>query len=212
MSAETEKKRNIPPKETSRIPGITLLALLCILLGLLYVGYEYIVDDSSNAEEIIGAEAERTQQPVALVPSETGSGASSSGKSTPAPAPKSEEPKKETSKKESVRPVDPNLGGERYSYTVSSGETLSGISSRFNLKPETLKSLNPDIDFNSGLKSGAKVNVRIRAIHTVGPGDVLRVVSEKYGITKAQLMKANGKSKDFAERGEKLVIPFAERK
>jgi LysM repeat protein len=46
----------------------------------------------------------------------------------------------------------------------------------------------------------------------VGPGDVLRVVASKYGISKDALMKANGKTKDFAERGEKLTIPFPDKK
>jgi LysM repeat protein len=42
----------------------------------------------------------------------------------------------------------------------------------------------------------------------VGPGDILRVVADKYGVTVEQIMAANKKTKNFAERGEKLIIPF----
>ena len=65
----------------------------------------------------------------------------------------------------------------------------------------------------SEVKAGVtKLKVQVKAVHTVGPGDVLRVVASKYGVTKEALMKANGKSRDFSERGEKLIIPFPDRK
>lgn len=93
---------------------------------------------------------------------------------------------------------------------VKSGESFSAIASRYNLKTETLKGLNSS---TPDLKSGVtKLKIQVKAIHTVGPGDVLRVVASKYGVTKEAIMKANGKSKDFTERGEKLVIPFPSRK
>jgi LysM repeat protein len=37
---------------------------------------------------------------------------------------------------------------------------------------------------------------------------VLRVVAKKYGISKQALMDANKKTKDMADRGEKLIIPL----
>jgi LysM repeat protein len=49
--------------------------------------------------------------------------------------------------------------------------------------------------------------VKIKAIHTVGPGDVLRVVAEKYKVSKKSIMDANHKSEDVTLRGEQLVIP-----
>jgi LysM repeat protein len=49
-------------------------------------------------------------------------------------------------------------------------------------------------------------------LYTVGPGDVLDVVSKKYGVSKELIMVANGKTADRASRGEKLIIPFAEKK
>jgi LysM repeat protein len=52
----------------------------------------------------------------------------------------------------------------------------------------------------------------VQAVHTVGPGDVLRVVASKYNVSKEAIMKANAKTRDFSERGEKLIIPFSNRK
>jgi LysM repeat protein len=79
------------------------------------------------------------------------------------------------------------------------------VAKRFGLTVDQLKSMNPSI--SDGFKGGAKVNVKIKAIHTVGPGDVLRVVAEKYKVSKKSIMDANHKSEDVTLRGEQLVIP-----
>jgi LysM repeat protein len=77
------------------------------------------------------------------------------------------------------------------------------------MKVSTLKALNPGVS-EGEVKSGVtKLTVRVKAVHTVGAGDVLRVVAAKYGISKEALMKANHKTKDIATRGEKLIIPLA---
>ncbi|AEI51737.1 LysM peptidoglycan-binding domain-containing protein [Runella slithyformis] len=137
---------------------------------------------------------------------------------TPRPADE-EEPKKAEEKvpekpKETAKPVAVNPGGIEITHTVQSGETFYGIANRYNLKSGTLKGINPDIkDENTDVKSGVtRIKVRVQAVHTVGPGDILRVVAEKYGITVQQLMAANKKTKNFTERGEKLIIPFPEKK
>ena len=102
----------------------------------------------------------------------------------------------------------PKVGGSSSTYTVRNGETFYGVANRLNMKVSTLKALNPDVDENS-VKSGVtKLRVKVKAVHTVGAGDVLRVVAEKYGVSKEALMKANHKTKDIATRGEKLIIPL----
>jgi LysM repeat protein len=68
---------------------------------------------------------------------------------------------------------------------------------------EQLKAMNP-----SGIKAGSKVKVKIQAVHIVGKGDVLRVVAEKYHVSKKALMEANHKKEDVTMRGEELVIPL----
>ncbi len=113
-----------------------------------------------------------------------------------------------TTKSAATKPSAVAASGSAYRHTIKAGETFYGVANRYNLKPSTLKALNPDVPENS-VKSGVtKLNVRIQAVHTVGPGDVLRVVAAKYGITKEALMQANYKTEDLATRGEKLVIPL----
>jgi LysM repeat protein len=139
---------------------------------------------------------------------------------TPTPRPTDEEePKKAEEKapekpKETPKPVAVNPGGIEITHTVQSGETFYGIANRYNLKSGTLKGINPDIkDETTDVKSGVtRIKIRVQAVHTVGPGDILRVVAEKYGVTVQQLMAANKKTKNFTERGEKLIIPFPEKK
>ena len=95
--------------------------------------------------------------------------------------------------------------GKAYLYVAEKGESLNGVAKRFGLTLDQIKSMNPSI--SDGFKGGAKVNVKIKAIHTVGAGDVLRVVAEKYKVSKKSIMDANHKLEDVTLRGEQLVIP-----
>ncbi len=128
----------------------------------------------------------------------------------PAKKPELEKPA-ETEKKPEKKPEPVKVSGPTSTYTVGDGETFYGIASRMNMKVSTLKALNPDVSEND-VKSGVtRLRVKVKAIHTVGVGDVLRVVAEKYGVSKEAIMKANRKTKDLAVRGEKLIIPLAEK-
>jgi LysM repeat protein len=110
-----------------------------------------------------------------------------------------------------VEKVAVNPGGVSSSHTVDAGETFYGIANRYNMKISTLKELNPDVTEDQ-VKSGVtKLKVKAMAVHTVGPGDLLRVVAQKYGVSKEALMRANGKTKDLATRGERLIIPYPEK-
>ncbi|WP_420150876.1 LysM peptidoglycan-binding domain-containing protein [Spirosoma sp.] len=124
---------------------------------------------------------------------------------------KEEKPKEEKPKTE-VAIVKPKVkaGGVASTYTVGSGETFYSVANRYNMKLSTLKAMNPDVT-ESNVKTGAQLKVKAMAVHTVGPGDVLRVVAQKYGVSKEALMRANKKTKDIANRGEKLIIPFPEK-
>lgn len=202
------KKRNVRPVEKSNLPIITLLVLVLLVLAMLYVGYEYISDSSSNSEELTATVVDTTsmEDPKSEEPAAIAEPTAEEVKEEK----KTEEKKKtEPEKKETPVVSASSIGGEQITHEVKSGETFSDIASRYNLKTETLKGLNSTV---SEVKSGSKLKVQVKAIHTVGPGDVLRVVAEKYGVSKSALMKANGKTKDFSERGEKLIIPFPEKK
>ncbi len=121
--------------------------------------------------------------------------------------PKVEKPKVETV----VAKVKVKPGGVSSTYTVGAGETFYGVANRYNMKLNTLKALNPGVS-ESDVKAGVtKLNVKAMAVHTVGAGDVLRVVAQKYGVSKEAIMRANKKNKDIATRGERLIIPFPEK-
>ena len=264
------------------MPALTLVVLVGLIAALLYVGYDYITDDTNGSDELTSMPLDTaSQQPLAqndpemlMSPEEADTSSqpapvdlsqatppadapvadasaedvaednreTTAGKPNPAenektatekvvaekptpkpvaekPAdkPKADKPKAETPKpdkpKEEVAVTKPKLkaGGVSSSYTVGAGETFYGVANRYNMKLSTLKELNPGVS-ESDVKAGiTKLNVKAMAVHTVGPGDVLRVVAQKYGVSKEALMRANKKSKDIATRGERLVIPFPEK-
>jgi LysM repeat protein len=206
-----------PAEETSKIPTITLYVLIAVVAALLYAGYQSMKNDAQVSEELVskrpnsvamsndnGADAVVIPPPL----EETGRDnvASDDKKSVEKPKEaEKEEPKKEEKKEEKKATIP--TGGETISHTVQSGETFYGIANRYHLSKSALQALNPNVEAN-GIKVGVtKLNVKVQTIHTVGPGDVLRVVAKKYGISKQALMDANKKTKDMAERGEKLIIP-----
>ena len=222
-----EDYRNPQPAEgTSKIPTITLYVLIAVVAALLYAGYQSMKNDASVSEELVSkrpnsvATSNDNEADAVVIPApleETGKDnvakdeKKSVEKSKEIVKEKVKEEPKKAEKKEEKKATIPSegvpSGGETISHTVQTGETFFGIANRYHLSKSVLQGLNPGIE-PSGIKVGAtKLNVKIQAIHTVGAGDVLRVVAKKYGISKQALMNANKKTKDMAERGEKLIIP-----
>ncbi len=225
MEEEAPKKRNIRPEETSRLPLITLLTLVGIIIGLFMIGYKFITDDTKGSEEVTDIVPDTTSkitqlelqtEPILAEPDRVDS-AQYDFKENAEEGPATEETPpvvKETPPPPAPEPKPVEVGGTQVSHTVKSGETFFGIANKYNLSTETLKALNPQIkDVSKDIKSGVtKLNVNVQTVHTVGPGDVLRVVAKKYNITLQQLMDANGKTRNYSERGEKLIIPFGKKK
>lgn len=182
-----------------------------------------VVADLSQATPPADApEANAQAEEVAEANRETTDGKPApAGKPMPKPVvatkPASEKPKveKPAEKPEPEAPVaKPTVkpGGVATTYTVGNGETFYSVANRYNLKLSTLKALNPNVS-ESNVKAGVtKLNVKAMAMHTVGPGDVLRIVAQKYGVSKEAIMRANKKDKDIATRGEKLIIPFPDKR
>lgn len=226
-------------KVNTSLPLITLLVLVALIGALLYIGYDSLADDTGNAKELTSVPLDTTDlalagqndNPENLLPDTSSTPAPVDLSQAPAPPdddvtdrPKragdegteatanAKEPVREESESEpkpEKKPETPKAKGGNSTYTVGDGETFYGVASRLNMKLSTLKALNPDVDENS-VKSGVtKLRVKVKAIHTVGPGDLLRVVAQKYGVSKEALMKANHKTKDLAVRGEKLIIPLS---
>lgn len=230
---ENREQRNERPKEPARnLPMAVLLVLVGIICALLYIGWKYMSDDTSGSDDLTAVPADTVAKAISNQLEEEVAAAETAdttpinnglpevsvpkvGNKNEATALKEEIPKEEKQKKEKPkdekRKIEIPAGGESYTHTVGEGETFFGIANRYNIKKETLKAMNPGID-ESGIKIGVtKLKIRIKAVHTVGPGDIIRVVSKKYDVPQSLIMQANKKSKNVAQRGEKLIIPFAEK-
>jgi len=199
---------------SSNLPLITLFVLLITLVGLVFVGYEHFLGpenkELAKAEKLVLAEDEVLMEPpVSIITDSTSTVSSidsSQGRDSVHKAELALEAQKQEAEAQKIpeeKVAEPS--GKAYSYAAEKGESLNGVAKRFGLTVDQLKSMNPSI--TDGFKGGAKVNVKIKAIHTVGPGDVLRVVAEKYKVSKKSIMDANHKSEDVTLRGEQLVIP-----
>ncbi|GAB3995788.1 hypothetical protein GCM10028807_36850 [Spirosoma daeguense] len=263
---DVNRTTNSRQAENTSLPAITLTVLVGLIAAMLYIGYDYLVDDTNGSDELTNVALDTaSQQPLAqngpeilMAPEEvdtssqpapvdlsqaappadaieantvaeevaednretTGGKPSAAEKEKVAEKPKEEKPKeekpvekpKEEKPKETVV-VKPTIkpGGTTSTYTVGSGETFYGVANRYNMKISTLKDMNPGVS-ESDVKAGiTKLNVKVMAVHTVGAGDVLRVVAEKYGVSKEAIMRANKKQKDIATRGERLIIPFPDK-
>ena len=216
-----EENRNPRPvEETSKLPTITLFVLIAMVIALLFVGWQSMKDDGIKEDELVSKRpnsvaisGQNGTEPVIIPQALEETGEDNVAKddkkkeSKKIEAKKEEEDKKEGKVKEEPKKAEIPKG-ETISHTVQSGETFYGIANRYHISKATLQALNPDVS-QDGIKVGVtKLNVKVQTIHTVGPGDVLRVVAQKYGISKQALMDANKKTKDLSERGEKLIIPL----
>ena len=216
-----EENRNPRPvEETSKLPTITLFVLIAMVIALLFVGWQSMKDDGIKDDDLVSKRpnsmaisGQNGADAVVIPPPLEETGEDNVAKDEKKKEEKKVEPKKEeVDKKEEKVKEEPKKveipKGETISHTVQSGETFYGIANRYHLSKPTLQALNPGIAAD-GIKVGVtKLNVKIQTIHTVGAGDVLRVVAQKYGISKQALMDANKKTTDMAERGEKLIIPL----
>jgi LysM repeat protein len=194
---------------SSNLPVITLMILLATLAGLVFVGYEHFL--GPQTDQLVKAEKALEEDETYLgdvastmVVDSTMDIAPDTTKSTDSSSIDLAQQKKEAEAE--VVPEEPKIeepAGKPYSYQMASGESVSSIATRFGLTEDQVKAMNP-----GGIKAGSKVKVKIKAMHTVGPGDVLRVVAEKYKVSKKSLMEANNKKEDITLRGEQLVIPI----
>lgn len=194
---------------SSNLPVITLLILLATLAGLVFVGYEHFL--GPQTDQLVKAEKPLDEDETYLgdvattmVVDSTMDISPDTTKMTDTASVDLAQQKKEAEAE--VVPAEPVVAepaGKSYSYQSANGETAATIATRFGLTEDQVKAMNP-----AGVKSGSKVKVKIQAMHTVGPGDVLRVVAEKYKVSKKSLMEANHKKEDITLRGEQLVIPL----
>lgn len=195
---------------SSNLPLITLIVLSVTVVALLFVGYEHFL----APDTAILAKAEKVQQEEDDLPMEDIASPTVLRDSTVSDSSSEEEPVDqaaldlERQKKEAEAEKVPDVEvdepeGKSYTYQADPNESAESIAKHFGMTVDQLKSMNP-----SGVKGGGKVKVKVQAIHIVGKGDILRVVAEKYKISKKALMDANHKTEDVTMRGEELVIPL----
>jgi LysM repeat protein len=201
--------RNPKPEETSQnLPMAVLITLVGIVCLMLYVGWQMISDEPSKVSDInpemqsapkeeVNQEAEDVEVIVDEVPD------IEMPKATTKTIPTATETPKAVTKSTGK--------GINYTHKVAAGETFFSIATRYNLSTATLQSNNKSVNASSIKGGSTKLTIPIQAIHTVGPGDIIRVVAGKYGVSVEQIMKANAKTKNFAKRGEELIIPFAKK-
>ncbi|MCX6193920.1 MAG: hypothetical protein RI950_1034 [Bacteroidota bacterium] len=202
-------------EENSKLPLITLGILLLTLVGLIAIGFEHFVspdkDELIKAEKFVEPEEDVLAESAQVVIDSTVDAADSLIVPKDSLIGKSEEEELAEQKKEAEAEVVPEVAtpsGKSHAVTVEKGETFSAVARKFGLKIDQLKALNPGVN-PDGIKSGStKLNVKIQAIHTVGPGDIMRKVAEKYGVSKQAIMDANHKKDDITLRGEVLIIPL----
>ncbi len=224
------EERNQRPKEGSSLPAITLGVLVIVVVALLYIGYAYFMDEDAvtltpqRVETSAMAESSSdnlasdvpTPQPVepeaidatpsGVVTSSSSESASASKDPSKKPEPKKEKPTDDkTAKKEETKSVSSR--GGNISHKVAGGQTFYSVATKYGLSESQLKAANPGVEPGK-VQAGKNLKVPVYATHTVGKGDILRVVAEKYGVSVDALMKANGKTKNYVEKGEKLIIPY----
>lgn len=200
---EFEDRNPKPETPNSGLPLAVLLVLVGIICLLLYAGWHLMSDEASKVSELNKAVVVEEMEDFSVVNTDTSMVLEPS--SLPEEQPKTDKIETVTEPKVETKPVD--IAGEKLSHTVKERETFYGIANKFNVTANTLKKLNPGVEAN-GIKVGVtKLVVPIQGYHIVGPGDILKVVAKKYDVSVELIMNANGKTKNFAERGEKLIIP-----
>jgi LysM repeat protein len=193
---------------SANLPLITLIVLLATVVALLFVGYEHFLGpETSSLTKAQTMEMKDEQLPIENVESMMVISDSTDTDTASVNADQAaidlEQQKKEAEAENVPEETVEETAGKSYSYQAESGETAESIAKNFGITVEQLKAMNP-----SGIKAGSKVKVKIQAVHIVGKGDVLRVVAEKYHVSKKALMEANHKKEDVTMRGEELVIPL----
>jgi putative chitinase len=106
------------------------------------------------------------------------------------------------------------------SYQIRSGDTLSGIASRYHTSVAALLRANPQIHNPNLIYAGQKLNVPGSsdsfqpppsgggARYTVKSGDTLSAIGARYGVPYMDIARANGISNpNFIRVGQQLIIP-----
>ncbi|MDT8887606.1 LysM peptidoglycan-binding domain-containing protein [Aquirufa regiilacus] len=192
--------------ESSNLPLVTLFVLIGTVVALLFVGYEHFLGpETSSLAKAEKVQVDEDELPMEDIVSSTviRDTTSTDTTSVDQDAVDLDQQKKEAEAEKVPEVAVEEPSGKSFTYQADPGESAETIAKHFGLTVDQLKAMNP-----AGVKGGSRVKVKVQAIHIVGKGDVLRVVAEKYHISKKALMDANHKKEDVTMRGEELVIPL----
>lgn len=109
-------------------------------------------------------------------------------------------------------------GKEHILYLVNAGETIYGISTKYQVAIDQLMNANPELE--NGLRTGQIINIPyhkqavkeqrerdMAQYHTVEPGETLFSLSKKYKVNLNDLMRWNGME---LQPGQKVVVGYSE--
>lgn len=185
-----------------------------------------------EATELTVAEEQQMEESVCeeTMPEVTPTTAETTPVVEPAPAPAKEEAAPVQEKPQVVRP-------QPVEYKVTSGDSVSALAVRFNVRKADILAMNPSLRGNpNNLRIGqtlmfpAGTDVTKKAqrratsaapansprpagttVYTVKSGDVLGGIAIKHGVTVAAIKEANNLKKDTIWVGQKLNIPGAKK-
>ncbi|RCR70316.1 LysM peptidoglycan-binding domain-containing protein [Larkinella punicea] len=198
---ETENaKRNPRSTEGSSLPTITLAVLILTILALLYVGYEYVADDTKGSEELTSVALDTTvQKPVELplepelvapIEIDTSSRNAPVDLSQTAPAPIDEE--KEVSKKPALDSEERPAVGKPAEKPVAEVKEEKPVREEKPVEEKT-KEEKPKVNVPAG---GVSIT------HTVKPGETIYSVATKYNLSISTLKALNPDLKDNAVKAD----------
>ncbi|MGN0885894.1 MAG: LysM peptidoglycan-binding domain-containing protein [Candidatus Spyradenecus sp.] len=184
-----------------------------------------------EAIEVNRQEAEQVEAEVSAEPTVTPNEAEVApgtveAETKPAAQPETKPEAKPETKPAAVHP-------QPVSYTVTAGDSVSALATRFKVRQPDILALNPSLRGNpNNLRIGQKVllpagtDVTVKAkpraaksapaagstTYTVKSGDVLGTVARKHGVKVEAIKKANNLKGDTIWVGQKLTIPGATKK
>ncbi|WP_234736140.1 LysM peptidoglycan-binding domain-containing protein [Tellurirhabdus bombi] len=194
MESETSK-RNSHPTESSSLPTITLAVLLLTIVALLYIGYEYIADNTSGHEELTNVALDTTSQNSAPISTEPELVApieiDTSSRNAPVDLSQAEPPVEETVTTPASKPQTESASAEKKAETRTEapkkGEKPKEEKPK-EVKPEPTKVVIP---------AGGSSHT-----HTVKPGETIYSIATKYNMSIGTLKSLNPDLQDNAVKAD----------
>ncbi len=152
---------------------------------------------ANEAEETAEAEEEKPEQPVAATVADSAAAPrDSANQQTPA----AENPIAQV-------PVVSNEGGETiYAYKIRKGDTMYKLAAKFGNKPTDIMALNGLSDMS--VQADKTIKVKVKALHSVGAGEGLNAIAEKYSVPAKSIKIANDMKDDVLSQGASILIPL----